>query len=115
MADVLFDAGKYDLELHAGSKLAKPSGIRLTNLDLELDVEGHTDSTGSVQTNQTLSEQRAQSVAKYLVDQGVPGNNVKSMGFADSRPVADNSSTEGRQKNRRVEIIVSGEAIGTAA
>jgi outer membrane protein OmpA-like peptidoglycan-associated protein len=113
MADVLFDTGKYELRPEAREKLAKLSGILSTHQDLELDVEGHTDNTGSVQTNQTLSEQRAQSVAQYLVQQGVPGKNVKAMGLADSHPVADNSTTEGRQKNRRVEIIVSGEAIGT--
>jgi len=113
MADVLFDTGKYELGPVAREKLAKLSGILATHSGLQLDVEGHTDSTGSVQTNQTLSDQRAQTVARYLVEQGVPGRNVKSMGFADSHPVADNSTSEGRQKNRRVEIIVSGEAIGT--
>jgi outer membrane protein OmpA-like peptidoglycan-associated protein len=113
MADVLFDTGKYELGPVAREKLAKLSGILATHSGLQLDVEGHTDSTGSVQTNQTLSDQRAQTVARYLVEQGVPGRNVKSMGFADSHPVADNSTNEGRQKNRRVEIIVSGEAIGT--
>ncbi|HVQ64466.1 MAG TPA: OmpA family protein, partial [Terriglobia bacterium] len=113
MADVLFDTGKYDLKSEAREKLARLSGILATHPGLQLDVEGHTDNTGGVQINQTLSEQRAQTVAKYLLDQGVSGKNLKSMGLGDSQPVADNSSATGRQKNRRVEIIVSGEAIGS--
>ena len=113
MADVLFDTGKYDLKSEAREKLAKLSGILATHPGLQLEVEGHTDNTGGVQINQALSEQRAQTVAKYLVDQGVSGKNVKSTGLGDSQPVAENSSASGRQKNRRVEIIVSGEAIGS--
>ena len=113
MADVLFDTGKYDLKSEAREKLAKLSGILATHPGLQLEVEGHTDNTGGVQINQGLSEQRAQTVAKYLVDQGVSGKNVKSTGLGDSQPVAENSSASGRQKNRRVEIIVSGEAIGS--
>ena len=113
MADVLFDTGKYDLKSEAREKLAKLSGILATHPGLQLEVEGHTDNTGGVQINQTLSEQRAQTVAKYLVAQGVAEKNVKSTGLGDSQPVADNSSAPGRQKNRRVEIIVSGEAIGS--
>ena len=113
MADVLFDTGKYDLKSEAREKLAKLSGILATHPGLQLEVEGHTDNTGGVQINQALSQQRAQTVAKYLVDQGVSEKNVKSTGLGDSQPVADNSSAPGRQKNRRVEIIVSGEAIGS--
>jgi outer membrane protein OmpA-like peptidoglycan-associated protein len=115
MADVLFDTGKYELRPEAREKLARLSGILATHPTLHLDVEGHTDSTGGVQLNQTLSDQRAQGVAKYLVDQGVPGGSVKAIGLADSHPVADNTTAEGRQKNRRVEIIVSGEEIGKTA
>jgi outer membrane protein OmpA-like peptidoglycan-associated protein len=115
MADVLFDTGKYELRPEAREKLAKLSGVLALHPDLQLDVEGHTDSTGSQDFNQTLSEQRAQSVARYLVEQGVPGRNVKSTGMGDSQPIADNSTADGRQKNRRVEIIVSGEEIGQSA
>jgi len=115
MADVLFDTGKYDLRTEAREKLARLSGILALHPELQLDVEGHTDSTGGQQLNQTLSEQRAQAVAGYLVDQGVPGPKVKAAGLADSQPVADNTTVEGRQKNRRVEIVVSGEEIGRAA
>jgi len=115
MAETLFDTGKYDLRLDAREKLARLSGILATHPELKLDLEGHTDNTGGVQLNQTLSEQRAQAVAKYLVAQGVAEGTVKSSGLADAHPVADNSTTEGRQKNRRVEIIVSGEGIGRTA
>jgi outer membrane protein OmpA-like peptidoglycan-associated protein len=113
MAETLFDTGKYDLRPEAREKLARLSGILATHPELQLDVEGHTDNTGGTQINQTLSEQRAQAVAKYLVAQGVSERTVKSEGLADTHPVADNSTAEGRQKNRRVEIIVSGAGIGT--
>jgi len=112
MADVTFDVGKSDLRPEAREKLARLSGILATHPELQLEVEGHTDNTGSAQLNQTLSDQRAQSVARYLVDQGVSGRTVKAQGLGDSHPVADNGTADGRQKNRRVEIIVSGEAIG---
>lgn len=112
MAETLFDTGKYDLKPEAREKLARLSGILATHPELSLDVEGHTDNTGGVQVNQKLSEQRADAAAKYLVAQGVLEKNVKSAGFADAHPVADNSTAEGRKKNRRVEIIVSGAEIG---
>jgi outer membrane protein OmpA-like peptidoglycan-associated protein len=112
MAETLFDTGKYDLRPETREKLARLSGILATHPELHLDVEGHTDNTGSVQVNQKLSDQRADAVAKYLVGQGVLEKNVKSAGFADTHPVADNSTADGRKKNRRVEIIVSGEGIG---
>ena len=115
MAETLFDTGKYDLRPEAREKLARLSGILAIHPELHLDVEGHTDNTGGVQVNQKLSEQRAETVAKYLVVQGVSDKTIKSAGFADTRPVADNSTAEGRKKNRRVEIIVSGEGIGRTA
>jgi outer membrane protein OmpA-like peptidoglycan-associated protein len=95
MADVLFDTGKYNLNPQAREKLAKLSGILLTHSGLQLDVEGHTDNTGSAQLNQTLSEQRAQAVATYLMEQGVSDQRVRVKGFGDSQPVADNSTSAG--------------------
>jgi outer membrane protein OmpA-like peptidoglycan-associated protein len=112
MADVLFDIGKYNLRQTAREKLARLSGIVLAHPGLNLEVEGHTDSTGSDELNQKLSEQRAQTVRSYLVEQGLPEANLTAKGFGKTMPVADNSTAEGRQKNRRVEIIVSGEIIG---
>jgi outer membrane protein OmpA-like peptidoglycan-associated protein len=112
MADVLFDTGKYDLRQEAREKLARLSGIILAHPGLKLEVEGHTDSTGTDEVNQKLSEQRASAVRSYLMEQGLPGDNVTARGFGKTMPVADNSTAAGRQKNRRVEMIVSGEAIG---
>jgi outer membrane protein OmpA-like peptidoglycan-associated protein len=113
MADVLFDVGKYDLRSGTREKLARLSGIVLAHKGLQLDIEGHTDSTGSDELNQTLSERRAMTVQSYLTEQGLARDAVTAKGFGKTMPVADNSSAAGRQQNRRVEIIVSGEVIGT--
>jgi outer membrane protein OmpA-like peptidoglycan-associated protein len=113
MTDVLFDTGKYNLRPAARERLARLSGIVLAHPGLNLEVEGHTDSTGSDEFNQKLSEQRAETTRSYLVDQGLTASQVTAKGFGKTMPVADNSTAAGRQKNRRVEIIVSGEVIGT--
>lgn len=114
MSDVLFDFGKYTLRPAAREKLAKLSGVVLAHPGLKLDVEGHTDSIGSDQFNQKLSEDRARAVREYLTGQGLRGENITSKGFGEVRPVASNDSNEGRQQNRRVEIVVSGDIIGTS-
>jgi outer membrane protein OmpA-like peptidoglycan-associated protein len=114
MSDVLFDTGSYTLRPGAREKLAKISGIVLAHPGLNLQVEGHTDSVGSDEFNQQLSERRAGSVRDFLVDQGVPSAAVTSRGFGKTQPVATNDTPEGRQRNRRVELVVNGEAIGTA-
>jgi outer membrane protein OmpA-like peptidoglycan-associated protein len=113
MGDVLFDTGKSDLRSGAREALAKLSGIVLNYPSLRLTIEGHTDSTGTAEFNQTLSEKRAGSVRDYLVGQGLDSGTLSAQGFGMDRPVGDNKTSEGRQKNRRVEIIVSGEVIGT--
>jgi outer membrane protein OmpA-like peptidoglycan-associated protein len=112
MSDVLFDTGSYTLKPGAREKLAKISGILLAYPSLKIQVEGHTDSVGGDDYNQRLSEQRAQSVREYLVDQRVSADSVTAFGFGKSKPVATNDTPEGRQQNRRVELVVSGEAIG---
>jgi len=112
MGDVLFDFGKYDLRSEAREKLAKLTGIVLAHPGLKLEVEGHTDSVGSDDANQKLSEQRSDTVRTYLIGQGLPDAAVSSRGFGKTTPVADNETAAGRQKNRRVEIVVSGEVIG---
>jgi outer membrane protein OmpA-like peptidoglycan-associated protein len=112
MADVLFDVGKYDLRPPTREKLARLSGIVLAHKGLQLDIEGHTDNTGSDEFNQTLSERRATSVQTYLTQQGLAADSVTAVGFGKDMPIADNSTAAGRQQNRRVEIIVSGEVIG---
>jgi outer membrane protein OmpA-like peptidoglycan-associated protein len=113
MADVLFAFGKYDLRPAAREALAKLSGIVLGHPGLKLSVEGYTDSIGSDEVNQTLSEKRAGAVRDYLVQQGVDPSSITATGFGKSNPVASNDTNEGRQQNRRVEIIISGEVIGT--
>ena len=115
MSDVLFDTGKYSLLPGAREKLAKVAGILLAYPGLNIAVGGYTDNVGSNQLNQNLSEQRAGSVRDYLVQQGVARNSVTATGFGNSVPVASNDNAEGRQANRRVELVVSGEAIGTQA
>jgi outer membrane protein OmpA-like peptidoglycan-associated protein len=112
MGDVLFDTGKFNLRSEAREALAKLSGIVLAHPGLNLEIEGHTDSTGSDELNQKLSEDRAGAVRGYLVDQGLTDSSVTAKGFGKSTPVADNAIAAGRQQNRRVEIIVSGEVIG---
>ena len=115
MSDVLFDTGKYSLKAGAREKLAKVAGILLAYPGLNIEVGGYTDNVGSNGMNQTLSENRAGSVRDYLVKQGVANNSVSSKGFGNSLPVATNNNSAGRQQNRRVELVVSGEAIGTPA
>jgi outer membrane protein OmpA-like peptidoglycan-associated protein len=112
MGDVLFDTGKFNLRSEAREALAKLSGIVMAHPGLNLEIEGHTDSTGSDELNQKLSEDRAGAVRSYLVEQGLPDSSVTSQGLGKSMPVADNARSAGRQQNRRVEIIVSGEVIG---
>lgn len=113
MSDVLFDFGKFELRPAAREKLAKLSGIVLAHPGLKLAVEGHTDSIGSEEFNQKLSEKRAGSVRDYLVSQGLNEDTVTAEGFGKEFPVASNATNEGRQRNRRVEIVVSGDIIGS--
>jgi outer membrane protein OmpA-like peptidoglycan-associated protein len=115
MSDVLFDTGSSTLKPGAREKLAKISGVVLAHPGLNLQVEGHTDSVGSDEMNQQLSERRAGSVRDYLVQEGVPEAAVTSRGFGKTQPVASNDTAEGRQRNRRVELVVTGDAIGSAA
>ena len=113
MSDVLFDFGKYTLRPLAREKLAKISGIVLAYPSLKLAIEGNTDSVGTEAFNQELSEKRAEAVRNYLTQQGVPESSTTATGFGKTRPIASNDTSEGRQQNRRVELIVSGEVIGT--
>ena len=115
MSDVLFDTGKYSLKPGAREKLAKVAGILLAYPALNIEVGGYTDNVGGDDMNQTLSENRASSVRDYLVQQGVLTNSVSSRGFGNTMPVASNDNSSGRQQNRRVELLVSGEAIGQPA
>jgi outer membrane protein OmpA-like peptidoglycan-associated protein len=115
MSDVLFDTGRYSLKPGAREKLAKVAGILLAYPGLNIEVGGYTDNVGGDAMNQTLSENRAGSVRDYLVQEGVSGNSVSARGFGNTLPVATNDNSSGRQQNRRVELLVSGDAIGTPA
>jgi outer membrane protein OmpA-like peptidoglycan-associated protein len=115
MSDVLFDTGKYSLKSGAREKLSKVAGILLAYPGLNIEVGGYTDNVGGDAMNQRLSENRASSVRDYLVQQGVTTGSVSSRGFGNTMPVATNDNSTGRQQNRRVELLVSGEAIGNHA
>jgi len=115
VSDVLFDTASSTLKPGAREKLARVAGILATHPDLKIEIEGHTDSVGSDDYNQRLSERRAESVRAYLVQQKIPPAEVAAVGFGESRPVASNDTAAGRQQNRRVELVVSGESIGRAS
>jgi outer membrane protein OmpA-like peptidoglycan-associated protein len=112
MSDVLFDFNKYTLKPEAREKLAKVSGILLAYPDLKVQVEGYTDNVGTEQYNQTLSQQRGDTVRDYLVSQSVGTGNITATGYGMSNPIADNATGNGRAQNRRVQMVVSGSAIG---
>ena len=115
MSDVLFRSGSFELLPGARERLAKVSGIVLAYPTLHVAIEGHTDSIGSDDYNQQLSERRAQAVRDYFVQQGINSAAVEARGYGKTEPIATNDTPEGRQQNRRVELILSGEAIGTDA
>jgi outer membrane protein OmpA-like peptidoglycan-associated protein len=112
MSDVLFDTGKYTLKPSTQVSLAKVAGILQAYPGLKVQVEGYTDSTGTLEFNQMLSQNRAAAVKDFLVSQGVSPNNITSAGFGPNDPVADNATASGRAQNRRVNMVVSGDAIG---
>lgn len=114
MSDVLFKSGSFELLPGARERLAKVSGIVLAYPSLHMAVEGHTDSIGSDEYNQNLSEQRAEAVRDYFVQQGISATSIEARGFGKTEPIASNDTPEGRQQNRRVELVLSGDAIGSA-
>jgi outer membrane protein OmpA-like peptidoglycan-associated protein len=113
MSDVLFDTGKYTLRPIAREKLAKVAGIVSGHPGLKLDVEGYTDSVGGDAYNQRLSENRGAAVRDFLTQEGMAASSVTTKGFGKADPVASNDTAKGRQLNRRVELVISGEVIGT--
>ena len=112
MSDVLFRSGSFELAPGARERLAKVSGIILAYPSLHVSIEGHTDSVGGDDYNQTLSEMRAQAVRDYFVQQGIANNAIETHGYGKTAPIASNDTPEGRQQNRRVELVLSGDAIG---
>lgn len=111
MSDILFDVDKASLKPDLQTSLAKVAGILSVYQELEVSVEGHTDNTGSDEHNMKLSEQRAKNVLDFLVSQGIDGARLSSKGYGKTRPVGDNSTKEGRQKNRRVDLVIHDKSI----
>ncbi len=107
LPDILFDFNKSSLKPEAKEKLSKVCGILMVAPDYTLAIEGHTDSVGSEDYNQKLSEQRAASVMGYLGSCGLAQPRLSSAGFGETRPIATNDTNDGRQQNRRVEIVVA--------
>jgi outer membrane protein OmpA-like peptidoglycan-associated protein len=106
MSDILFDVGKASLTADLKTNLAKIAGILTVFKTSKVVVEGHTDNQGTAEYNQTLSEERALNVMEFLVEQGVAPARLTSMGYGFTKPVADNATREGRQKNRRVDLVI---------
>lgn len=106
LPDILFDSGRSTLRGPAREVLSRVAGILLVTPEIALSVEGHTDSTGTERLNQQLSEKRAVSVADYLAESGVALDIISTVGFGESKPIADNESAAGRKQNRRVEIVI---------
>jgi outer membrane protein OmpA-like peptidoglycan-associated protein len=113
VGDVLFETGRFELRPPAREKLARFAGIVLAHPGLDIKAEGFTDSTGTDDINERLSEQRASAVGDFLITQGVSQDRVSTQGYGPRFPAASNDTREGRQQNRRVELVVSGEVIGT--
>jgi outer membrane protein OmpA-like peptidoglycan-associated protein len=113
MSDVLFDTGRYSLKSETREKLAKVAGILLAYPGLHVEVDGHTDNVGSTDSNQKLSDQRSTSVRDYLLQEGVASTSLVAIGFGETQPIGSNDTPAGRQMNRRVELVVSGDAIGS--
>jgi outer membrane protein OmpA-like peptidoglycan-associated protein len=112
MSDVLFDFDQATLKPGSKEKLAKVSGILLAYPALRMEVEGHTDSVGTDDYNLQLSQRRADAVRDYLVSNGIAATSIQSVGLGKAGPVASNDTAAGRQQNRRVEMVVSGDIIG---
>ena len=113
MSDVLFDTGQYSLKPGAREKLAKVAGVLISYPGLNIAVGGYTDNVGGDGMNQKLSESRAEAVRAYLVEEGVLAGSVSAADFGNSSPAASNEISAGQQQNRRVELVVSGDAIGS--
>jgi len=115
LPDILFDVNEATLKPAAQLRLAKLAGILLILPDQHVQIEGHTDSTGSVDHNLTLSQHRANAVLSLLAFQGLDRMRLEAIGFGMERPMADNATSEGRRRNRRVELVISRAAQGVAS
>jgi len=100
-----FDTGKATIQADSESILSEIVKMLQQNPDIKLSVEGHTDNVGSPASNQSLSEKRAQAVVAWLTSHGIPASRLKAKGWGQTKPVADNSTDDGKAKNRRVELV----------
>ena len=106
MSDILFDVNKASLKADLKTSLAKVAGILSVYQQFNVSIEGHTDNTGSEDHNMKLSQQRADNVKSFLVEQGIDAGRLTAKGLGMTRPIADNKTKEGRQKNRRVDLVI---------
>jgi len=102
---ITFDIGKANIKPESMTEINRIAQLMKDNSDLKFEVQGHTDNTGTVAGNQKLSEQRAQAIVNKLVEMGIAANRLSAKGMGQSAPLADNSTDEGRAKNRRVEFV----------
>ena len=105
VGDVLFDTNKWDIKPEGQVQLDKGVAFLLKNPQLKVEIQGHTDSSGTLAWNTDLAQRRAESVMKYLVSKGVPAGQLRAKGFGPTVPVAPNDTKEGRAKNRRVDFM----------
>jgi outer membrane protein OmpA-like peptidoglycan-associated protein len=106
LKNVYFDTDKATLRPESFSQLNQLAEVMKIRKDLKIIVEGHTDSVGSEKANQLLSQKRAEAVKNYLVNQKIDAARIKAIGYGESRPAAENNTPEGRQQNRRTEVVV---------
>ena len=111
MSDILFDVNKASLKQDLKTSLAKVAGILSVYQQFKVSIEGNTDNTGSEEHNMKLSQQRADNVKAFLVEQGIAEDRLTAKGLGMTMPVADNSTKEGRQKNRRVDLVIQDKAL----
>ena len=111
MSDILFDVNKASLKADLKTSLAKVAGILSVYQQFNVSIEGNTDNTGSAEHNMKLSQQRADNVKNFLVEQGIDAGRLTAKGLGMTMPIADNKTKEGRQKNRRVDLVIQDKAL----